>query len=443
MSINALPAELIRRICELVNRRDLPAISRVSRRFNALSNSLIYTSITLTNSDKAFACCKTLATSPRDLAGCVRTFSVDDFPPWNFTDWHRRQFREWLVTSIRRMSNLLHFKCFLVGSFAQDMSIALSGHTSLRSLAVSLPHFDPWSDHYRPPWPESALKPLFPELESFAFTYSVPQGPICAMYLGFILHILRAHAGHLRCLHLPDWLSFDTILQVLPPDINLTALTSLTILSSALNPAVTERMPAVRSLTFPKYEPDSSHADVLNTERPLRYVHFDGAVFDMADTDIFTQGDPPQWSEVLAALKRFPRSTGPVRHLRFYICFLHISFLTKARPYITSLETLTICIRNNIKDLQKLKTLGRKLLKEMPKLHTLLLSDEPYYAFRGKRFTYAFDELSQKIVLTQWEKECPTLTSVSFTAAFVWNRIGGGWVKGPGPRGIKEHLQLS
>lgn len=371
MSINHLPAELVRRVCELVPRQTLVSVARVSRLFNAVSSSLIYETITLTNSDKAFSCCRILATSPRNLAGCVQTFSIDDFPPWNFTDWHRRQFREWLITSIRNMDKLLHFRCMLIGSFAQDMSLALSQHKSLRSLAISFPHFDPWSDHHHQPWPEDALKPTFPYLESFTFTYSTSQGPLCPMYLDFILHILRAHSTHLRDLRLPDWLSLDNIHQLLPPDISLTSLTSLTILLSALDHSITQRLPNIRSLTFPKYEdfsdvsvllrdafPSLTHfsgsclcfKEILGSERPLRYVFFDGAVLGMADADIFTQREPPQWRNIISAIKRFPRSTGPVRSLRFYVRSFHISSFLKTKPYILSLESLVICVRNNIKD---------------------------------------------------------------------------------------------
>lgn len=374
MNINKLPPELIRRICELVPQKHLPSLAKVSRFFNAISSSLIYQSITLTNSDKAFTCCRILATSSRNLAGCVQTFSIDDFPPWNFTDWHRRQFREWLITSIRKMANLLHFRCMLIGSFAQDMSLALSRHKSLRSLAISFPHFDPWGDHTHHPWPEDALKPTFPNLESFAFTYSTSQGPLCPMYLDFVLHILRTHTPHLRDLRLPDWLSQDNIHQIFPPDITLTALTSLTILHSALDNRITQRFPNLRSLTFPKYEdlptdplpqdafPELTHfsgsclcfKDILVSGRPLRYVFFDGAVLGMADADIFTQREPPRWRDIVSAVKRFPRSTGPVRFLRFYVRSFHISSFLKTKSYLLTLESLVICVRNNVRDVRLL-----------------------------------------------------------------------------------------
>lgn len=85
-----------------------------------------------------------------------------------------------------------------------------------------------------------------------------------------------------------------------------------------------------------------------------------------------------------------------------------------------------------------LKSLGRKLFKEMPRLHTFLLSDEPYYVFRGRRFSLAIDEIEQRKILTKWSKHCPTLSRASFTAAFIWDRIEGGWVKSPHLTGITE-----
>ena len=371
MGINHLPPELICRICELVPRKHLASVARVSKLFNAVSSTLIYQTITLTNSDKAFICCRILATSPRNLAGYVQTFSIDDFPPWNFTDWHRRQFREWLITSINKMEKLLHFRCMLIGSFAHDMSMALSRRKSLRSLAISFPHYDPWATHSSPSWTEDAINPIFPNLESFAFTYSTSQGPLCPMYLDFILHILRAHATHLRDLRLPDWLSLDNIHQLFPPDVILPALTSLTILFSALDQEVVQHFPNLRSLTFPKFEDISNELPknafphllqfsgsclcfkkIMTTDRPLHSVFFDGAVLDMADADIFTQREPPQWRDIVSAIKRFSRCTRPVRALRFYVRSFHVSPFLRAKPFIANLESLIICVRNNVKDVR-------------------------------------------------------------------------------------------
>ena len=89
-----------------------------------------------------------------------------------------------------------------------------------------------------------------------------------------------------------------------------------------------------------------------------------------------------------------------------------------------------------------LKSLGRKLLRDMPKLHTLMISDEPYYVFRGRRFSFTSDDVAQRTILAKWSKHCPSLYRASFTANFIWDRIEGSWVRKPRPGGVLEKLDL-
>jgi len=116
---------------------------------------------------------------------------------------------------------------------------------------------------------------------------------------------------------------------------------------------------------------------------------------------------------------------------------MNVSVLPSLAPLIDNLQTLVICLNSQPKNISKLPGLGRRLLSQMPHLHTFLISDEPHFITHAKRFSYALDEPMQKSVLAKWLKYCPTLCRVSFTAAFMWEKKteGRGWMKKRGPRG--------
>ncbi|KAI0070701.1 hypothetical protein K474DRAFT_740164 [Panus rudis PR-1116 ss-1] len=444
MGFEGLPPELHSTLVKYLATKDLLALSRVSKRLHDVASSHLYAHIKITNSQQAFSCCNTLANSQYDYASHVRTFSVDDFPPWNYTEWHKRCFREWLIKGVHRMTNLMHFRCMLSGSFAQDMCAVLKERKTLVSLAISIPHYDPWVHDSLPPWSEDVLRPYFPLLTSFAFHYTNSRPPICPIYEKFLIHMIQAHHKHLRVLRLPEWLPLEYGYKLIPTHLKFDNLRSLTIQASALHYSFCEQMKNVTHLTYPKHEPsmDDRHIpsnafpnlthfsgscrcvkDILSRNRPVRFLQFDGAIFDMEDADIFMEGSQPTWRDVFAAIKRFPESQGPVREFRFYIRSLRIAMLPKAINYLTSLHSITICLRSDIKDLDYLPKLGRKFFRDMPVLHTFLLSDEPFFVYRGKRFSIAEDIPKQRSILELWESYCPTLRRVSFTAAFVWDKL--------------------
>lgn len=479
-----LPPELTLRICQLLScHSDIAAVARVSKAFRAISTQFLYSFIVITNSQTAYHCCKTLASPSNDLASFIRSFTLEAFVPWNFGPQHHTFFRIALVGSVHRMKNLQHFRCMLPGSFGRDLCAALSPRSTLKSLAISLPSVDQWTSHpTHDAWPHNSLRPEFPLLETFEFDYLYERGPLGHMFECFIAHMLKRHASQLKNLILPSWMTVQYFGVLVSSAIHFPSLESVTIPSSALTTSIANQMPNLQSITFPVESllhpvPQDSFPhlcrfsgscrafpDILSIERPITHVQFDGAVFDMDDAGTFAEGAQRTWSEVLIALTHFPISSGPVKHLSFYVCSIKLGALRKALPYLRTLETLIVCVRSNPKDvstlfssaqhytkpstisvqvtkqypaLPRLVDLGARVFAKMPRLHTFLLSDEPKFVYRGKRFSYYRDEKMQRKVLKTYETSCPALTQVAFTAAYVWEKTGPGeWAQRRYPRSL-------
>ncbi|KAJ3491500.1 hypothetical protein NLI96_g629 [Meripilus lineatus] len=334
--------------------------------------------------------------------------------------------------------------------------------STLKSLAVSLPPVDQWTSHSPSDlWPHDPLRPVFPSLQAFEFNYLYERGPLGLLFERFTEHMLKRHAYQLKHLVFPAWITSDYFGVLVSSAIHFPNLESITIRSSALTMTIASQMPNLKSLTFPTFEPVTPSipphsfpslrrfsgscrcfSDILTRERPITHVQFDGAVFDMEDASIFAEGAQPTWSDVFDAIKQFPMSSGPVHHLSFYVSSINLSALRKTLPYVRSLKSIVICLRSNPKDINKqhsaherFSQLGTCFLSRLPHLRSFLLSDEPKYAYRGKRFSHSRDEKMQRAVLRGYEASCPGLTQVAFTGTCVWEKTAPGeWTRKRHPR---------
>lgn len=74
--------------------------------------------------------------------------------------------------------------------------------------------------------------------------------------------------------------------------------------------------------------------------------------------------------------------------------------------------------------------LGKEFVAKLPRLHTLLLSDDMRYHGGHGRLAVASDPNDQLGILKEWEVGQPGLVRVAFTALFDWKKIEGVWNKG-------------
>ncbi|KAL4246534.1 hypothetical protein ABKN59_009960 [Abortiporus biennis] len=450
-----LPTELILRTCQYMNDpKAIAAVARTCRMFRQIATPLLYRSIKLTNCQSAYACCQTLAAdSNQILAGYVISFEIGAFIMFNFTSQHHILFRRWLVWSIERMANLRNFACRLHGSFGPDMCFALSKRTSLMSLDISLPESDQ-PQYQEPPhkkWSHSALQPRFPRLLHFGFAdvdETLSNRTLSPKYHQFVRHMLTSHRHSLRSIHIPCWIGREYCKLLIPPTLRLNVLHSLTIRASAINLHMLTQMPHVKVLSIPMYEyrglggggavgigdvsiPENVFPELETYNGPCRYfeyfvrgrsikrVQFDGSKDGFEEESVYAVNNQavPSWDDVDDAIQLLRKSNATVVHLSFYVKSMWFSDLYKdaiRRMYF--LESLSISLREDPKDINRLEILGKKFFSRLPFLHTFLLSDEPFFGYKGSRFSFANDLKLQRACLAKWNKRRPSLVKVSFTA---------------------------
>ncbi|KAH9888795.1 hypothetical protein C8Q73DRAFT_166299 [Cubamyces lactineus] len=474
ITLSALPTELLCIIAQTSTTADFLSLLLANKEINGALTPLLYASITLKIYAVAQKCTDTLANDPttnydgRDLAACVRSFTVDFQHYGMFGEW-RVRFRSSLETALGRMSGLQHFTFYSAyfGTPRTFMTAMRAAASTLRTLGFR-PDENVWWEDETDAHVFDDFRPEFPELTSIALTLF---DDLAQPWYTFFEYLLASRSPYLRTLSISDYWQQLTLGPLLRTTAAWPALEELTLVILNSNFSIADLPPApnVRRLTidtlfkapgkarvrvpipdsipahlFPNLEHLTCPYQLLpaflpqdaEMQRPIRTVRLDPPYYDPNRrakwaSSRFTDWPLPQWADVRNGLSSLPRSTGPVVDLSFCVDGLDAkTFGSELNRTVRTLERLFIALHRDPDNVDHLGHLGETLFAQTPKLSSFVLSDVPKEALFEWTFVFASDRNQQKNWIEEWERSTGpgALREVAFTAECRWRKTEHGWI---------------
>ncbi|KAI0646566.1 hypothetical protein C8Q79DRAFT_1000850 [Trametes meyenii] len=426
---------IARSIGKYTRMRNLCALLLTDKMCNTTLTPTLYHSVLLDQPIPFLRCLSTLAASPgkhafrRDLSALVHRFTIRNPETLELAyPLNARAVGPMLFACLVRMDNLRHFSC----SFPLPFSLGVFG---------------------------ALINGSHPKLQSIDLIPDVWE-PLEILLAQSIKTFLRNHADSIRSLRLTSSLSRGAELNVLgpllPSDVVFPSLAELeigmtifshpslqntaTIKSLYIHEAATEddldtqfslppdAFPSLQTLICPNATMLAFLPENTTRRRPIRAVRLNEASYGMESLDY--NGDQSDWDELLELLPHLPFSAVPVTELSLAVWDLSIEELRKVVPYVRDLEKFVIVVDEGIENSEELLIqLGPVLIAQLPRLHTLLLSDMPLRVrSEDGEFQHARDIALQQRALAEYERHSSTLRRVAFAAEVGgWEKCGGRW----------------
>ncbi|KAI0371314.1 hypothetical protein BV20DRAFT_198098 [Pilatotrama ljubarskyi] len=467
-----LPTEVIDMIRVIISCADLYSLVLVNRSHNMALTPHLYADIDLLRYPSAMKCIMALDHAPegnifgRNLSILVQSFSLREDTSYP-VDASFKLLASTLVLDVLRMVNLKHFSCSLALPCSTSLLAALlSGAVpKLQSLQLTV------SDIEVPPGYDVAdLSSRVPRLRSVKLDI---RDRIPTRMIALIRELLTSRAGDLRTLSLSCGDEHHgPPMTYLPTAAVFSALEELTITGRALAHPSLQRAPikvltaresdsapysplmendlhlglgaflTLRRLSCPYYMLPTFFPEEAHRRRPIDTVGLNYVPTSSNSNEGGCFGIPPfhiPW----AMLHYLRFSKVPIR--RLYLRAMHLSFaLGFPEPQdiaaLVTVECLVIVTRDDpwLDLVEFLHALGSKVIAQMPRLHTFVLSDEPAsIQARDSPFEHAGDLDLQRRALAQYEACSSTLKTVAFTAQLHWENTADGWLQCPGKPSIR------
>jgi len=240
MDVNGIhvPLELLIHILQDLDRTDHISFSLTCRTSRDVAAIHLYRTISPNETRQTMRCFHSLAIRPlrnsrlSNLASYVRSIDLSAAGTFSAVSHTRMNaFRIHLVTSIKQMDNLHHFRCLphrtSTITLTPDLATALFSKKTILTIAVDLP-YDGELQHFTTST-ITKFKPTLPALHTFELR--LPNWVADEMYIvykGFLRRTLASVASHLTTLKIHSRPKEENILDSLLGDtITLTALHTL------------------------------------------------------------------------------------------------------------------------------------------------------------------------------------------------------------------------
>ncbi|KAI0737103.1 hypothetical protein C8Q80DRAFT_1276657 [Daedaleopsis nitida] len=466
-SICALPVELVLDISSLVRRADLPAFLLANRIINMVGTPRLYSKIELYDLAAVHACLNTLKTFPqntsfgRDLAQFVRILLIHTdcmFLPSDIRR-HPQPFEPLLAEIAPRLVNLQRLRTGEQAQLAENNVLDVLGTTpysQLEILELELGSSSDFPDHFNeievdsssdPPESNTPLpSPCLPKLNSLRIR---APGPLSGRQVCVLHDVLGAASAQLHSLALSvsassGFLTFLLCFTQFPslkhlevqwrsiPHITTSMgnIRSLLVEFSPadhdLEPLSSAFFPALEEIACAHYNISAFLSPATDGYRSIHTVALDHASYER-NGGRFLELIPP-WADVADTLKCLKYSAVPIRHLRFCVTRVNAQSLASVLSELKELESL-LMILDSQPSRDTLAEWGTTVLPQVPRLHTLLISDAVLkYDYWDSRFWFARDVELQRTLLDGYVRYAPALRLVAFTTEFEWERgVDGEW----------------
>ncbi|KAI0674574.1 hypothetical protein C8Q78DRAFT_1076196 [Trametes maxima] len=470
-AIRRLYAEdgIVRNVGQHLRPHDLCTLLLTDKSCNKILTPTLYRTVLLDQPVRFLRCLRTLSAPPgthafrRDLATLVHHFTIQNADILDLLSSEVGALGSALFSCLLRMDNLRHFSCSVPLPFALGVfgSLTNGSHPKLESIDLILPkQKDPCP--ILPIQRSAVMSARHPELRRFKLDIW-EHLPTTLIYC--VLTFLRNHAHSIRSLGLTSSLSkpgtgVGIVASLIPSDAVFPALAELEIVGLTIfswHPAL-QNTTTIKSLYIHEDEPERGPDTKFNLppesfpslqvltcpnamvpvflpentthRRPIYAVRLNEASYGMESMDY--NGDQSDWEELLVLLPHLRFSAVPVTELSLTVWDLSIEDLRRVVPYLHDLEKLVIVVDEGIEDSEEvLIQLGPILIAQLPRLHTLLLSDMPIRVRDGDEdagFRHARDIPLQRTALAEYEKHSSVLRRVAFAAEVGgWEKTGGQW----------------